>query len=307
MGWTNDDDIDETEQTQEDEKETMTEQNDDVDISSLAPSAMDVNEAAEQEHTFTIMWWGNESVGKSHACYTFPQPVCIIDTEHKADDIAHKFSDKEVFLWQPNDFDEAVEARDEALNLLSEWEAKTGEKGTLVVDSMADMWDWSQYKYIDKYYNNTDPEDVNLSLEDWGPIKKIHNEKFRQAIDMCDYHVSWTATRKDDVGTAVEENLDETPDKPGGETNNAYKANSIVRLYMNSNGIPVGDLQKSGILRFKYLGLERPTFPKHKEIVEHVQEIEQNGADTVDEVEAQYNLEYDLYGFTEANTMRFIE
>lgn len=303
MGWTDDSEVSEDSQTDETE-EDMT---DDIDLSELAPGAMDVSEAAEQDHQWKLMFWGNESTGKSHACYTMPEPICFIDTEHKADDIAHKFSDKTVKIWQPENFDEAVTARDQALSFLSEYEAKVGDVGTIVVDSMSDMWQWAQYKYINKYYSNTDPEDVNLSLDDWGPIKKIHNEGFRQDFERCDYHVAWTSTRKDDLSTKIEEEMDETPDKPGGETDNVYKVNSIIRLQMNNNGIPIGDLQKSGILRFKYLGLKRPTFQKHKEIVEHVRDIEQNGAETVEEVENQYNLEYPLHGFTEANTMRFIQ
>jgi len=308
MGWTDDDDIDEEQQTEEEtdeEEETMT--NDDVDLSDLAPGAVDVQEAAEQEHQWKVLWWGNEGVGKSHACYTFPEPVCYIDTEHKADDIAHKFSDKTVQIWQPNDFDEAVEARDEALAYLSEYESQTDQQGSIVVDSMSDMWQWSQYKYISKYMPNTDPEDANLSLEDWGPIKKIHNDGFRQPFERCDYHVAWTATRKDDLGRKLEESMDSTPDKPGGEGDNVYKVNSIIRLRTDDRGIPFGDLQKSGILRFKYLGLTRPTYQKHKEVVEHLSEIEQNGAETVQDVEDAYSLDYELDGFTEANTMGFVE
>lgn len=309
MGWTDDDDIDEETIQTADEAENNTKDEsmtDDVDLSNLAPSAVDVQSAAKKDHQWKLMFWGNESTGKSHACYTMPEPVCFIDTEHKADDIAHKFSDKTVQIWQPEDFDEAVKARDEAFAYLSEYEAQTEKTGSVVVDSMSDMWQWAQYKYINKYYSGADPEDVNLSLEDWGPIKKIHNEGFRQQFERSDYHVAWTSTRKDDLSTKIEEEMDETPDKPGGETDNVYKVNSIIRLQMDQNGIPIGDLQKSGVLRFKYLGLQRPTFVKHKELVEHLREIEQNGAETVQDVEDAYNLDYELDGFTEANTMRFI-
>jgi len=301
MGWTDDDAIDE--ESTEEQQESMSEE---VDLSQLAPSAMDVKQAADKEHIFKLLVWSDEGHGKSHLCYTMPEPVCFIDTENKADDIAHKFSDKVVHIWQPDGFDEACDHRDEALNFLSEYEAQTGQKGTIVIDSMADMWQWSQNKYINKYKNNVDPENVNLSLEDWGPIKKIHNERFRQPMEQCGFHVAWTATRKDDIKASIENELDETPDKPGGETNNAYKVNSIIRLYLDERGVPVGDLQKSGILRFKYIGLERPTFPKHKQIVEHIEEIEGDGAKTAQQVKDQFALDYDIE-FTEANTMRFIE
>lgn len=320
MGWTNDSDTEEEETESTDENETenreTSEQTEtdtvdetmdgEVDLTQLAPSAQNVQEAAEEDHTWKMMVWADPGHGKTHFSYTMPEPVCIIDTENKAGDIAHKFNDKEIFLWAPDDFDEAVNHRDEALSVLSEYEAQTGQTGTLVVDSMADMWEWSQHKYIDEWYPNTAPDKVNLELQDWPKIKDYHNKTFRKAIEECDYNVCWTSTRKDDVGAAIENDLEKTPDKPGGETNNAYKVNSILKLYLDSQGVPTGDLQKSGLLRFKYLGLRRPTFQKHKEIVERVEEIEANGATTVKEVESEYDLDYDV-SFTEANTMRFIQ
>lgn len=320
MGWTNDSEIEEEtddeseveESVQESKEETVEEVEEEEDMSNevslddLAPNAVDVDEAAEEEHTWKTMVWSDPGQGKTHFSYSMPGPVCIIDTENKAGDIAHKFQNKEVRIWTPKDFDEAVDYRDEALSLLSEYEAQTGTSGTLVVDSMADMWEWSQQKYISEWYPNTPPDKVNLDLQDWPKIKDYHNKIFRKAIEECDYNVCWTSTRKDDVGAAIEGDLDGTPDKPGGESNNAYKVNSIVRLQLNGNGVPIGDLQKSGLVRFKYLGLRRPTFEKHKEVVQRIEEIEANGADTVREVEKQYDLDYDLQ-FTEANTMRFIQ
>ena len=308
MGWTDETEIEKKSNNEERERENSN--MDEIDLESLAPSAMDVSEAAEKEHTWKVLVWGNEGTGKSHFCYTMPEPICFIDTENKADDIAHKFEDKVVQIWQPSDFEEAKQCRDEALSFLSEYESQIGDKGTIVVDSMDVLWEWAQHKYIDKHYKNASPSEVNLTLQDWGPIKKIHNSEFRQPIESCNFHVAWTATRKDDVKSAMEEELEETPDKPGGETNNVYKVNSIIRLKDDAEGIPVGNLQKSGIVRFKYLGLRRPTFEKHKRIVEHVEEIEKDGANSVQDVESAYELstqhgeEYGLYGFTEVNTMR---
>ena len=322
MGWTSDDEVQEEEQTDDDESEETADENEgetvenedeamseesEFDASSLAPSAMDVTEASEKEPRHTMLCWANEGEGKTHMGYTFPEPVCIIDTEHKADDIAHKFDDKEVYIWQPEDFDEACDHRDEALNFLSEYKAQTGQRGTIFVDSMADMWDWSQYKFIDEWYPNTPPDDVNIELQDWPKIKDYHNKTWRKPMESCDFHVYWTSTRKDDVGAVIQnDDVQEAPDKPGGESTNAYKVNSILRLYLNSNGVPVGDLQKSGLTRFKYIGLKRPTFEKHMDVLEEIQRIEAEGVDNVGDVRSAYSLEYDVE-FTEANTMRFIE
>ena len=317
MGWSDDSSSDngdsgenetrtEDENEEEPETEDMTEDNS-TDLSSLAPNAMDVNEASERESQHKIMCWSDEGQGKTHFGYTMPDPICFIDTENKADDIAHKFQDKEVYIWQPSDFDEACQHRDEALNFLSEYMEQTGERGTIVVDSMAVMWEWSQYKFIEEWYPNTPPEDVNIELQDWPKIKEYHNKHFRKPFESCDFHVYWTSTRKDDVGEVISnDNIDKAPDKPGGEKDNVYKVNSIIRLYLNSNGVPVGDLQKSGLTRFKYMGLERPTYEKHIDLLDEIQRMESEGADNVGDVNEMYSLDYDV-NFTEANTMRYLD
>lgn len=317
MGWSDDDELQEQQDNESQETEEVEvqesdsdggdEMTDSTDLDSLAPNAMDVNEASEKEDQHKIMCWSDEGQGKTHFGYTMPGPVCFIDTENKADDIAHKFSDKDVYIWQPSDFDEACQHRDEALNFLSEYMAETGERGTIVVDSMAVMWEFSQWKFIEEWYPNTPPEDVNIELQDWPKIKEYHNKHFRKPFENCDFHVYWTSTRKDDVGEVISnDDIDEAPDKPGGEKDNKYKVNSIIRLYLNQNGVPVGDLQKSGLTRFKYIGLERPTFQKHKAVLDEIQRIESNGADNVGDVKDQFDLDYDLQ-FTEANTMRYLE
>ena len=320
MGWSSDTkaEVEETEEKEEEivdeesqeevqkeQKENMNEQKE-SDFSALTPNAMDVTEASEKESQHKIMCWSDEGQGKTHFGYTMPGPVCIIDTENKADDIAHKFSDKDVYIWQPSDFDEACQHRDEALNFLSEYLSQTGEKGTIVVDSMAVMWEWSQYKFIEEWYPNTPPEDVNIELQNWPKIKEYHNKHFRKPFENCDFHVYWTSTRKDDISEVISnDDVKEAPDKPGGEKENVYKVNSIIRLYLNSNGVPVGDLQKSGLTRFKYIGLERPTYPKHIEMLEEIERIESKGVENVGDVKSEYSLDYDVQ-FTEANTMRYI-
>ena len=314
MGWSDDtpeedesDDEEEKEVETQDEQEDMTTESESTDLSSLVPNAMDVNEASERESQHKIMCWSDEGQGKTHFGYTMPEPVCIIDTENKADDIAHKFRDKEVHIWQPSDFDEACQHRDEALNFLSEYMSRTGKRGTIMIDSMAVMWEWSQYKFIEEWYPNTPPEEVNIELQNWPKIKDYHNNHFRKPLENCDFHLYWTSTRKDDVSEVINnDNITEAPDKPGGEKENKYKVNSIIRLYLNSNGIPVGDLQKSGMTRFKYMGLERPTYDKHIDLLEEIQRIESNGAENVGDVNDMYSLDYDVK-FTEANTMRYLE
>lgn len=277
-----------------------------LDLDRLAPNAMDVSDAADKEHTWKMMIWGGEGMGKTHFAYTMPEPIMLVDTENKAEDIASKFSDKQVKIWQPKSFTEACEAVEQALDVLEQWQAETGDTGTLVIDSMSVMWEWSQYKYIDDYYPNTAPEDANMDLQDWGKIKDYHNETFRKPIEECDFHVCWTEMQKDDVGAKIQEGLEKTPVKPAGETNNKYKVNDIIQLQLDEQGVPTGFQRKSGRNRFKYLGLTRPTFEKHKEITEAIEQVEAEGVDSELELRSEIDVPYEL-NFTEGNTMEIHE
>lgn len=264
-------------------------------------NAMTGTEAAETDHVDRVMVWADPGRGKTHFAYTMPDPVCIIDTENKADDIAHKFSGSEKgddpLIWQPSDFDEALEARDEAFEYLEWFLDEHDQRGTLVVDSMSIMWDWAQQKYIKEWYPHSDPSSVKLEAgigggeSDWKQIKDYHNKQFRQPIVECDYHVCWTAMQTDDIQTKMEEGLDYTPQKPGGEKHNVYKVNSIIRITEDEDGTPVGNLEKSGLVKNKYVGLDYPTYPKHRKLVETVEEAETEGWDVQDEVNAlDYNV-----------------
>lgn len=302
-----DDTVEETEVESNTETQTDTvEDESPIDLDRIAPNAVDVQQAAERDYTWKIMVWGGEGMGKTHFAYTMPEPIMMIDTENKAEDIASKFSDKTVKIWQPKSFTEACEATDQALDVLEQWQAETGERGTLVIDSMSVMWEWSQYKYIDDYYPNTAPEDANMDLQDWGKIKDYHNEMFRKPIEECDFHVCWTEMQKDDVGAKIQEGLEKTPVKPAGETNNKYKVNDIIQLELDEEGVPTGFQRKSGRNRFKYLGLTRPTFDKHREISEQIEQVESEGASSSLELRSDIDVPYEL-DFTESNTMEIHE
>lgn len=251
-----------------------------IDVSSIAPNAMSSEEAKENEHLWRVMVWGPPGVGKTHFAYTMPGPVCIIDTEGKADDIAHKF-DKDFFVWKPQGYDEARESLAEALDVLEEYQSRVGETGTLVVDSMSIMWNWSQEKYSQEYYGQSaDDTEFDSGFgggqSDWQKIKRYHNEKFRRPMIESDFHLCWTAMSKKDYGAMLRESLDDTPDKPDGEKNNIYKVDHIVHIRQNDTGVPVAELEKSGLIKYRFEGLEYPTHGKIDEIVDDIDEAERS-------------------------------
>lgn len=255
-----------------------------VDIGNVAPNAMNTNEAAEQPYLWRILGWAEPGKGKTHFGYTMPQPVCIIDTEGKAHNLASKFEDKITYIWQPDDYDEARDALDEAIGVLHKYLDK-GHRGTIVVDSMSEMWEWSKQKYVSKAYQGKTLDEVNLSSNmgrsgesDWKVIKRYHNKRFREVMIDTPFHLYWTAMQTDDY-EAIMEGEDGNPKKPVGERDNSYKVDQIIRFVEGSDGEPIGQLQKNGLSKYSYTGLRYPTFDKHQQVCEEIRDLEENDKD----------------------------
>ncbi|AGM11957.1 hypothetical protein DNAM5_98 [Haloarcula californiae tailed virus 1] len=256
-----------------------------LDLGTVAPGAMTTKEASDQPYLWRILGWALPGSGKTHFGFTMPQPVCIIDTEGKAHQLASKFEDKVTYIWQPDNYDEARDAMFEAIDVLDRYLEK-GHRGTIVVDSMSEMWEWSKQKYVSKVYDGKSLEEVNLSSNmgrsgesDWKVIKRYHNKRFREVMVDTPYHLYWTAMQTDDY-EAIMEGDEGNPKKPVGERDNPYKVDQILRFTEGSDGRPQGQLQKSGsITKFSYTGLTYPTFPKHKALCQRMRELEENGED----------------------------
>lgn len=269
----------------------------DFDLSEVAPSAMDRSEAIDKPKTDTVLIWADPGDGKTHFGLTMDNPVCVIDTEGKAHEIAHKFdglTDDDPFFWHVENYEEAQAAVREALDVLNAFKDEFGVRGTLMVDSMSKMWEWSKIQYMDEYYPNTDNEEIELGfgtdIDNWKKIKEIHNENFRALMLNTGFNVCWTARRKDDINKKMEEDLNYTPQKPEGEKGNPYEANTILHVHRNNDeGIPQAILEKEGRLKHRYAGLDYPTYDKHLEVVEAIEEVELEGGD-MSEVEEEYDI-----------------
>lgn len=254
----------------------------------IAPpgGAMTIEQAAEREQRWSVMVWGEPHSGKTHFAFTMPEPIAVIDTEGKAHDIADKFTGKTAAIWQPENYQEASEALDYALNWLSQYEEKTGDVGTLVVDSMSIMWEWSKQEYVRRYYPMEDsPSDVNFKSamqakggqSDWKKIKEIHNERFRKRMVQSPYHICWTAMATDDFAEKLEHDMDYAPEKPAGEKDNVFKVNHIIRL----TGERIGHLEKTGLTKYRAVGIEEPSYPRLTHLVDELRAFEDGETDSL--------------------------
>lgn len=247
-----------------------------ADVPSGAMSFSDIRPDVQ----WKVMPWGLPGTGKTHFAMTMPEPIAFIDTESKADTVAQKFTDADAALFQVADYDEAVEAMETALAWLDERRENEGVRGTVVVDSMTDMWEWSQTKYVEKFLPMENAEEIDAmdlmergSPQMWQRIKRFHNMNFRNRITGSGFHVCFTAREKDDINSAMQAELKVTPKAPKGEAENEHYVEYVVHMRKERGGI-VGYLEKSGLTRYKFEGLAWPTFPKVREIVEDIHEAE---------------------------------
>lgn len=273
-----------TEDTESDEESTddandgSTRPSVEVDVSGIAPDATPREDAVEDDPQRTMLVWGEEGTGKTHVAHTAPGPIAYIDTEGKADDIAEKF-EKPVYYFQPDDYQDATDALEQAFDLLDAYRAE-GVTGTVVVDSITKMWDWAKQDYQELAFPSADdPSEVDFKSalqgeDDWAQIKRRHNTNFRDRIIESPYHVVFTAMAKEDYN-AVIQGADGKPMTPDGEKQNPYVVKDVLRLRSNAEGKTVADLHKAAKTRYSFVGLEWPEWDDVYEAIEQVTDAEQ--------------------------------
>ena len=189
-------------------------------------------EVALWDIPFRILIWGAPNSGKTHFALTFPEPICIVDTEGRYPLIIKKFrvckdcgndwvsSDMNPKTMKPVGILEcpscgsknvrlkdirgircksgaqAQKAADMFLKILDDHHNKTGEIGTIVVDNASKIWDWNQSEYSIKKYGS-EPSDTHLDpMGDYKFINPQHNEYFRDKILGSIHNVVMIATMK---------------------------------------------------------------------------------------------------------------
>lgn len=269
-------------------------------LSAIAGDSFSLSDMKDRECIWRIMIWSLPGMGKSHFAYTMPKPVCFIDTEGKADIIAHKFDmeDEDFRMWQPKSYAEAKTALDQSIAYLTHFKETEGRIGTIVVDSMSIMWELAQQHHADQFYGGNKPAEGFKSAigssgtGDWVHIKRYHNAEFRQVMLDSPFHLLWTAMEDEDYSKKMQEGLQVVPMKPAGEKNNAYKVTDVIRLEEDGEGRPVAMCQKSGLLKHRYAGLAYPTFDKHKDLTETIEKMEIDGTEVPDSMEYDGNTVY---------------
>lgn len=255
-------------------------------ITDIAPSAQSKDEAENEDKLWRFLIYGNPGTCKTHFSLSMPGPVMLIDTEGKGNEILDKF-DKEIVYWAPNNYDEASQALAEALDTLNAIKRgevdgfEQGTVGTIVIDSMAEMWEWAQQKYVSMAYPGKSVDDVEFQSalqsgrdSDWAAIKRLHNDEFRAKMVESDFHFCWTAKSSEDFGAVLSGDADEPPKKPSGEKNNVYKCSELLHVFEGDEGRPMGNLKKTSLTKLKFGRMPWPDFGKVSNAVQTMYQAE---------------------------------
>ena len=150
----------------------------------------------QRRTTFTWLLYGGQNTGKTYTAMSFPEPVFFIDTELRSDITASHYPDKDIRIFEPgeisfddvdpdNPLEDAIDIaasldniNQAVISLVNGYREGELEGGTVVLDSVADLWDWSQEWGKQRLMQKNGVDRADFSLEnqmDWGLIKDKHN------------------------------------------------------------------------------------------------------------------------------------
>lgn len=145
---------------------------------------------AKQNRGIKILSYGNFSTGKTHFALSSDKPVYIIDTENGASPLANKFPDAKIlniYECNENELNEKDDIRNlEKFQDVVNYLILNDEPKTIIVDSVSDIWEWSQAYAKTKIFKI--PIENRFQQQwDWQVPNKIYLTQIRKLINKnCD-------------------------------------------------------------------------------------------------------------------------
>ena len=228
---------------------------------------------AKVDRGIKILSYGNFSTGKTHFALSSDKPIFIIDTENGASPLADKFPDAQVVNISNMD-NNNVEEKDEVNNFDNYLNAidhlcaiPDDQVGTIIVDSMSDIWEWAQ-AYAKVKVFKIGIEDRLKQQWDWGVINKLYLKPLQKLINKnCNVII-----------TARESEKYESAGKPSGkfepkcQKKTPYWVDIVLHhemKFMNKQlqfNAKIEKCRQKGELIGKYI--ESPTLSKIKEMLQ---------------------------------------
>jgi len=166
---------------------------------------------AKVDRGIKILSYGNYNTGKTHFALSSDEPIFIIDTENGAAPLADKFPNAKV-INIANMGTDNIDEKDEVTNFENYQNAVNhivnlpdAEVGTVIIDSISDIWDWAQAYGKVKVFKIKVEDRLNQQW-DWGVINKLYLKPLQRLINKnCNLIV-----------TAREAEAYDGPGKPSG-------------------------------------------------------------------------------------------
>ena len=175
-------------------------------------------QADETKKGLDVLFFGDANSGKTYIAHTFPEPIFIIDTERRANKTKqYHFPGKDVRPFRPMEISTKIKTLgsiedtvdfegsvDNLTNVLIEFHNKvaSGEikQGTLVVDSMSDVWWWVQEWGKIRLAKKEKIDLVTFRLKqqfDWGMMNDRHYKLIVVMRKLLDYGINLVATARE--------------------------------------------------------------------------------------------------------------
>ena len=152
---------------------------------------------ADKRQAHTYLFYGGQGTGKTYTAMTSEdEPIYIIDTEMRSDLTAgEQFPDKNILVYEPveinfedvdpdNPLDDAIDIpatldnlNNAVISLVNGYRNGDLEGGTVIVDSVTDLWDWVMEAGKLRLMEANGVDEATFRLEnqmDWGGIKSRH-------------------------------------------------------------------------------------------------------------------------------------
>lgn len=238
-----------------------------------------------EKRGFVTLLYGDSGTGKTYTALTFPEPIFFIDTENRAINTKHLFKDKKIKIVEPAQlkkeisksmddiFDEVASINNltsELSNYIDKIYKGEIKGGTIVIDSVSDIWSWIQSWMYDRLsklqtksgqFRASDDLMSVTSQIDWKVANNKHEGTIRILRSLIPYGVNIVFTAKE---KSVPEYATKTPsnkEKIRCQKDIPFSSDLIFNL-IKQDGKYLAKCEKLGIKEDTNITIEKLTYDK---------------------------------------------
>ncbi len=267
-------------------------------------------EISKQETGMDILLFGDTNVGKTFVAMTFPEPIFVIDTEKRAEKSKkYHFPGKDIRVFDPVTIKKNYSSVDDAIDyeatidnisnfvvaLNRRIESGEIKQGTLVFDSLTDLWkwceDWARARLARK--GKIEPETLKLLNQfDWGLATDRHRRLLTVLREVTNKGLNFVATAReaniptylsDDVKNASSMKMLPT-DRIRTQKDTAFVFSSVLNLKLRRMKLENGfqnkyltDVLKLDTLEYKKEPIENISYDKLKVLISELAKTTNGG------------------------------